>query len=71
MIALPDGREYSCRVLDMSFSGAALSTEARPPIGSPVNLGKIRSTVVRHFEEGVAVEFAILQTAASVEENLH
>jgi len=71
MISLPDGREYSCRVLDMSFSGAALSTEARPPIGSPVNLGKIRATVVRHFEEGIAVEFAILQTAASVEENLH
>jgi len=70
-IALPDGREYGCRVLDMSFSGAALSTEGRPPIGSPVNLGKIRATVIRHFEEGVAVEFATLQTAASIEENLH
>jgi hypothetical protein len=71
IIALPDGREYSCRVIDMSLSGAALQTEARPPIGSPANLGKLRSTVVRHFEEGVAVEFATLQTAASIEQNLH
>jgi c-di-GMP-binding flagellar brake protein YcgR len=71
IILLPDGRQYSCRVLDMSFSGAALSTEARPPMGSPVSLGKLRATVVRHFEEGVAVEFAVLQTAASIEENLH
>ena len=70
IISLPDGREYSCRVIDMSLSGAALQTEARPPIGSPVNLGKIRATVVRHFEEGVAVEYAILQTAASIEQNL-
>ena len=71
MITLPDGREYSCRVIDMSLSGAALQTEARPPIGAPVNLGKIRATVVRHFEEGVAVEYAILQTPASIEQNLH
>lgn len=70
-MSLPDGREYTCRVIDMSLSGAALHTEGRPPIGTPVNLGKIRSTVVRHFEEGVAVEFAILQTAASIEQNLH
>jgi len=71
MISLADGREYSCRVIDMSLSGAALQTEARPPIGAPVSLGKIRSTVVRHFEEGVAVEYALLQTPASIEENLH
>jgi len=71
MISLPDGRQFNCRVLDMSFSGAALSTEARPPIGSPASLGKIRATVFRHFEEGIAVEFAVLQTAASIEENLH
>jgi hypothetical protein len=70
-ISLPDGREYSCRVIDMSLSGAALQTEGRPPIGSPVNLGKIRATVVRHFEEGVAVEYAILQTPVSIEQNLH
>jgi hypothetical protein len=70
-LSLPDGREYSCRILDMSLSGAALQTEARPPIGSPVNLGKLRGTVVRHFEEGVAVEFATLQTPASIEQNLN
>jgi c-di-GMP-binding flagellar brake protein YcgR len=71
VIRLPDEREYSCRVLDMSLSGAALSTEARPPIGTPVSLGKIRSTVVRQFDDGIAVEFVVVQTARSIEENLH
>lgn len=69
-INLPDGREYRARVTDMSFSGAALQVETKPPIGTPVTLGKIRATVVRHFEEGVAVEFATLQTAESIEQNL-
>ena len=33
-------------------------------------VGKLRAEVVRHFEEGIAVEFATLQTEASIEQNL-
>lgn len=67
VVSLPDGREFKARVLDLSLSGAALSFEAMPPVGSPLMVGKLRATVVRHAEEGVAVEFATLQTQASVE----
>lgn len=70
-ISLPDGRTFKSRVLDMSLSGAAVSTEARPPIGSPIMIGKLRATVVRHFDEGIAVEFAVLQTRDSIEANLN
>jgi hypothetical protein len=69
-VALPDGREYRAKVVDMSLSGAALAMEVKPPIGSPLMIGKLRASVVRHFEEGIAIEFATLQTAASLQQNL-
>lgn len=67
---LPDGREYAARIFDLSLSGAGLGMDARPPIGSVVRVGVIRATVVRHFEEGIAVEFAVLQTPESLEDGL-
>jgi c-di-GMP-binding flagellar brake protein YcgR len=70
MVSLPDGREFRARVVDLSLSGAALSFEVQPPVGSPVMLGKLRSTVVRHSDEGIAVEFATLQTQSSLRESL-
>jgi hypothetical protein len=69
-VAVPDGREYQGRVVDLSLSGVALALEVRPPIGSPLMVGKLRARVVRHFDEGIAVEFATQQTAASIEQNL-
>jgi len=69
-ITIPDEREFRCRIIDLSLSGAALSSEFKPPIGSPLNIGTLRATVVRHFEEGFAVEFAVLQTKTSIAENL-
>ena len=67
---MPDGREYRARIIDLSLSGAALSMDIDPPIGSPLMVGKLRAQVVRHFEEGFAVEFATLQTPDSLELNL-
>jgi hypothetical protein len=69
-VTLPDGREYRSRIMDMSLSGAALGMEPKPPIGTPLVVGKIRATVIRHFEDGVAVEFATLQTPDSIDQNL-
>mgnify|MGYP000504202396 CR=1 FL=1 len=69
-VTLPDGREYRARVIDLSLSGAALSMDVEPPIDSPLMVGKLRAQVVRHTEDGFAVEFATLQTADSLELNL-
>ena len=69
-ITLPDGRDYQARVVDISLSGTAVAIEVRPPIGSPVMVGKLRARVVRHFDDGIAVEFATQQTQASLEQNL-
>jgi len=70
MVSLPDGREYRAKVIDMSMSGAALGLDVRPPIGSPVKVGKLRASVVRHSDEGIAIEFVTLQTPTSLEQNL-
>ena len=69
-VGLPDGREYKARILDLSASGAAVSLEVRPPVGTPVMIGRIRAQVVRHSEDGIAVEFNTLQTQGSLEQNL-
>ncbi len=69
-LKLPDGREYTCRIIDLSLSGAALAITDQPPIGSLVNVGQLRAEIVRHFEEGIAVEFATTQTEASLQQNL-
>lgn len=57
-LVMPDGRELACRVVDVSLSGAAVHIETQPPLGTPVTLGRTAAKVVRHFDGGVAVEFA-------------
>jgi len=44
-------------VIDISLSGAGLRSRSKPSIGSPVMLGRMRGRVVRHLEDGFAIEF--------------
>lgn len=60
-IKLEDGRTYDVRIIDLSMSGAAIELDVRPAIGTLIWLGNMRGRVVRHFDDGVALEFAILQ----------
>lgn len=70
-ITMPDGRDYRCKVIDMSLSGAAILIDIRPAIGSPLTLGKMRARVIRHFEDGVALEFSALQNAENLIDHLN
>ncbi|HUH49350.1 MAG TPA: PilZ domain-containing protein [Mycoplana sp.] len=69
-LALDDGRHYPCRIIDLSLSGAAVDIEVRPAVGTPVQLGNMRGRVVRHFQEGVAIEFSSLQPKEALTEFL-
>ncbi|MEM1289445.1 MAG: PilZ domain-containing protein [Pseudomonadota bacterium] len=60
-LIMSDGRSYPCSVLDISLSGAAVRTSVRPSIGTMVQLGNMRAKVVRHIDEGVALEFATVR----------
>lgn len=70
VIKLEDGRVYQTRILDLSLSGAAIALNVKPAIGTVLWLGNMRGRVVRQFDEGVAIEFAIVQTRDSLEEFL-
>jgi hypothetical protein len=61
ILALTDGRQYECRIVDLSLSGGAVEISVKPAIGTQVTLGTMRGQVVRHFEDGIAIEFAVLQ----------
>ena len=65
-VVLDDGRRYNCKIIDISLSGAAIELAVRPAMGTPVTLGRMRAHVVRHFQDGVAVEFASAQEMLTV-----
>ncbi|MGA2566015.1 MAG: PilZ domain-containing protein [Pseudolabrys sp.] len=71
-LIMPNGKNVACRVIDLSESGAAIaiSPELRPPVGSMVTIGKTAGRVVRHIEDGFAIEFTRLQHADFIEENV-
>ena len=65
-VRLDDGRTYNCKIMDISLSGAAIEIDVRPALGTAVTLGRMRATVVRHFDNGVGVEFSSVQEMMSV-----
>jgi len=71
-LVLPNGVNVACRVIDLSLSGAAISIsmELRPAVGALVMVGKAQGRVVRHIEDGFAVEFTRLQHPDFVEDNV-
>ncbi len=66
IITLDDGRRYSCKITDISLSGAAIEIDVRPAAGTPITVGRMRARVTRHFENGVGVEFSSVQEMLSV-----
>jgi PilZ domain. len=65
-----DGTKMTCRIIDMSLSGAAIAAENRPPLKSVIMLGKVQARVVRNLEEGFALEFVHEQLAEALEESV-
>ena len=57
LLKLPNGREYTATLIDLSMSGAALNVDCEPPIGARVIVGATPAEVVRHVNCGIAVEF--------------
>jgi hypothetical protein len=70
IITMPTGSTFPCIVMDVSLSGAAVRSEIRPPIGTRITLGRTPARVVRHIENGFAVEFNRYQQMSTLEEEL-
>jgi PilZ domain len=71
-LILPNGNNVAARIIDLSQSGAAVAIgpDQRPPVGAMVTLGKTQGRVVRHIEDGFAVEFTRLQHPDFIEDNI-
>ena len=71
LLTLEDGSQMSCRIIDLSLSGAAISAEKRPPLNSMVLLGRVQSRVVRNLEDGFALEFVHQQLAETLDDSVN
>jgi hypothetical protein len=60
-LILPNGEVHSCRIIDVSLSGASIVSDVKPPIGTAVILGRMRGRVVRHHGQGMGIHFADLR----------
>jgi hypothetical protein len=60
-LILPNGDVHNCRVIDVSLSGASVACAVKPAIGTVVILGRMRGRVIRHHDQGVALQFVELQ----------
>lgn len=70
VLTLEDGTKMTCRIIDLSLSGAAIAAENRPPLKSTVFLGRVQGRVVRNLEDGFALEFMHEQPAETLEESV-
>jgi hypothetical protein len=70
ILTLEDGQRMTCRIIDLSLSGAAIAAEYHPPIKSLVSLGQVQARVVRHLDEGFALEFLHEQLAETLEDSV-
>jgi hypothetical protein len=71
-LILPNGTNVACRVIDISASGAAvaLPPSQLPPVGAAVTIGKTSGRVVRHIDDGFAIEFTRLLHPDFLEESV-
>jgi len=53
ILTFADGSIRNCFIIDMSVSGAAISAEVQPDIGTPLAVGACVGRVVRHLELGL------------------
>lgn len=58
-IKLDSGRTIAVRLIDISLSGAAMTTSYKPALGVGLLIGSTTAKVVRHFQDGIAVEFRL------------
>lgn len=69
-LKMADGREYRARIIDISLSGVAVKCDVQPPMHSKVVIGNTTGRIIRHFEGGVAIEFARLLPAENFDKDV-
>jgi hypothetical protein len=69
-IRLTDGTLIAAKIVDISVSGAAVTSTAQAPMGTMLHIGKRPARVVRCFDHGMALEFALPLSFDVFDENV-
>ena len=69
-IRLPDGTLIPAKIVDISVSGAAVTSTAQAPMGTMLHIGRRPARVVRCFDHGMALEFALPLSFDVFDENV-
>jgi hypothetical protein len=69
-LTFADGSIRGCFIIDVSVSGAAVSADVQPEIGTPLAVGACVGRVVRHLPNGFAVQFVEPQIRADLERRI-
>jgi PilZ domain len=69
-LRLPDASATPARIVDISISGAAVACTKSAPLGSLIHIGRRRARVVRVFDYGMALEFALPLSFDQFDENV-
>ena len=70
IVTLENNQKITCRVIDVSMSGAAIASDYRPPLQSLVMIGRIPGRVVRNLDDGFALEFTHEHPADTLEDSI-
>ncbi len=70
IVRLADDSEHAAKLIDVSISGAAVTCDARPAVGSPVRIGNTPAQVVRVAGSGFAVEFVRMLPPESFDDTI-
>jgi hypothetical protein len=60
-------KAIACTIRDMSRSGCRLQSNVKPAVGAEVTIGTLQGLVVRHLDDGFAIEFKRLPHRSSAE----
>jgi hypothetical protein len=66
-LSVARGSIEKCFVIDLSGTGAAISSKLHPAVGTAIVIGRLASHVVRHLDVGFAVSFDAPQNLEDVE----
>jgi hypothetical protein len=70
IVTLDNGVQSVARLIDVSTSGAGVSTDLPLTVGQRIVVGRLPAKVVRKFEGGVAVEFGRILTEPEIDSDV-
>lgn len=70
VLKLDEGIDLPATLIDVSISGAGIATDKRPAVGAGLLVGSTPARVVRHFQNGIAVEFLLQISPDKFDENI-